>query len=298
MWKQLFLTLSLSGALVGCRNDTTPILHDMAHTGGDDASMGPEDMAMQATGDMPSGMMATIHDIDTGVVPSMTTVTVTGAVLIGIGNYNGKSKTSMVCHYDAYIQDPNGVAPAGIKLFAAGKPCVQGDGGCFCPFPPKSGTLIDAITPPNADLGAVVTVTGVVSDFAPTIPDAGLGPVQHEIDVTNQSKASITVTGMNGQVTPYVVTDGTPFAVNGTGYVDYESMLVTVKPASPSQIGTLDQFKNFTYAGAAFSGDYNYVYNNMKTFPPANGTFSSITGIAEPAFGGGIAPRTMADFVQ
>jgi len=300
MRKKLALLGLGAAALFGCRNDTTSPIKDLAGVV-QDLSMTPSDGPVGCTDncDGPVMMGATIHDIDVGNIQGNTMVTITGVVLTGIANGQGHSKSSMKCEYDAYVQDPNGTAPDGIRLFATGGTCTPVDGGsCKCPYPPKSGTILDQLSPPNNDLGSILTITGTASTYNPMIPDAGLGPTQHEIDLNKGG--AIMVTGTGGTVAPYVDANGSDFAVNGPGYVMYESMLVTIMPASPAQTSALDKFRGFTYAGAYFSGDYNFVYaaGNMGMYPPAGATFKSITGIAEPSFGGGVAPRVMGDFQQ
>jgi hypothetical protein len=45
---------------------------------------------------------------------------------------------------------------------------------------------------------------------------------------------------------------------------------------------------------------YRFVYSaglDGGSFPANNSTWSSITGIATPAYGGGLAPRLQSDFV-
>jgi hypothetical protein len=230
----------------------------------------------------------TVNRIDTGAIPAMTQVTLAGLVLTGIANGQGHSPVDMKCLYDAYVQDPAGAPPSGIRLLARGGACTPMGAICKCPLPPQSATVLDQLTPPNNDLGTLVTVSGTVEVLTVN------GATQHNIDVN-----MITVTGSGGAITPFLAADANTimtFAAGGSGYAQYESMLVTIKPTAPSQISALDASKGFTFAGAAFSGDYNYVYRNQGAFPPAQGTFTSITGVAQPGYG--IAPRTMADFVQ
>lgn len=276
--------LSMPGCTTNCGSND-----DLSMPGGDTGDMampqgGPEDLTM------PQMMGTTIHDIALGNVADKTPVTVSGAVVIGVANGEGHAKTStMKCKYTAYVQDPNFADHAGVELFVSGAPCTPVDGGaCKCPYPPNSGTVLDQV----ANLGDIYTVNGTVSVFSPTT-DAGLQPPQYEIVVT-----SLTKTGSGGTVTPVVVSssaDIAQFAHNGTGYDKYQSMLIQVKPAAPAMASALDQFKGFTYAGAAFSGDYNFTYSMMNMYPGTK-AWSSIQGIAEPNFGGGIAPRVSSDF--
>jgi hypothetical protein len=175
-----------------------------------------------------------------------------------------------------------------MKLFVTG---VQCDGGtsCSCPYPPNSGTEIDKVLA----LGDVFTVAGRTSSYRPAV-DGGTLPPQHEIMLT-----SLTKTG-TGSVTPLTVTDGTPFALNGAGYQGYEGMLIRYQPASAASVGTVDSYGAFTYAGAHFVGTYRFVYSSGLdggTFPASSSFWQSITGIANPAYGGGLAPRVQADFV-
>ena len=49
------------------------------------------------------------------------------------------------------------------------------------------------------------------------------------------------------------------------GYVGYEGMLVTIKPAAKFAVTALDTYGGFTGAGAHFDGSYRYVYSTTKT---------------------------------
>src|SRR5262249_35112976 len=158
----------------------------------------------------------------------------TGVVVVGIANNAGVSKSSMKCEYNAFVQDPNGQAPAGIELFATGGLCTTPDGGTkcnFCPFPPNSGTLLDVIGNPT-NLGAVIDVSGYTDNFTP-MTDGGLSPTQHELilNPTKYPAGMIVPSGMNNPITPTVITDGTMFAPMGAGFVMYEDMAVQIKPA-------------------------------------------------------------------
>jgi hypothetical protein len=146
-------------------------------------------------------------------------------------------------------------------------------GLCRCPQPPATNTLFDVTT----TLGDVLTVTGTVDIFG--------APAQHSVHVATLDKI-----GTGGVIVPIDVTDPTPFAKNGAGYVSDESMLVAIHPAAPFAISALDSRGNFTGAGAQFSGIYRFYY------AAPSGTFSSIIGVAQIAFGG-VAPRVQADFV-
>ncbi len=258
---------------------------DMASKPGDDLLMvGDEDMAGPA-------QTTTLHDINVGNVGNKSPVTVSGLVVTGVATNAGHSKSGKkYCHYVAFVQDPNGMAPSGMKLYASGNPCTPLDGGsCHCPYPPMSNTPLDAI----ATLGDVFTVSGTVSLYAPTT-DAGLAPQTHELDVT---KGTLTMTGSGGTVTPYVPGTASDFAVNGSGYQNYESMLVTIQ--GPAAAGAHDNYGGFDFAGAHFSGsDYDFIWGMKGAFPAANMTLKSITGVADADYGGGIAPRTKADFAM
>jgi hypothetical protein len=286
--------------VAGCRAATTPPPNETK-----DLAMTPSDGSMQMMPDLSNlggdgSMMGgvTINQIDTGLVPSKTPVTVNGLVLTGFANGEGHSKSSMKCEYDAYLQDPNGPAPSGIKLFLTGAVCTPSDGGCKCPYPPMSNTLLDMLGEGNMglELGAVVNITGTVDIYVPNPTDAGIQPPQHEIDVTAIQVVSATGT----PITPVVISDPqgiASFALNGPGFAMYEDMLVTIKPAAPVAAGPLNNFNEYTYAGAYFSGDYNFAYS-MKGMYPGNTPWSSITGIAEMGFGGQIAARVTSDFVM
>jgi hypothetical protein len=301
------LSLSLSAgiaiALGACRdngnNNNNPIPDmakapqpqgDMTALPGDDLSVTPMDMAAPPGSDLSGMMMQTVttKGINLGNVADKTMVSVSGLVVTGVANGNGHAKSGkMKCRYYAFLQDPNDTGPTGIKLYASGNPCTPGDGGtCRCPYPPMSNTPLDAITA----LGQIVTVTGTVSVYAPTT-DAGLLPATHEIDVN-----TVTVTGMGGMITPQMAANATDFAVNGAGYQNFESTLVTIK--GPGMAGTHDNFGGFDFAGAHFAGDYDFIWGMKGAYPAANMALKSITGIADANYGGGIAPRQTSDFQQ
>src|SRR5204863_6957555 len=137
-----------------------------------------------------------------------------------------------------FVQDPAGAAPSGLRLFVIADLCTPTDMGlCRCNQPPATGTLFDVTT----TLGDLLTVTGTVDIFG--------APAQHSVRVSTLSKI-----GAGGTITPIDVTDATPFAKSGAGYVSDESMLVTIHPAGPFTISVLDNRGNFTGAGAQFSG--------------------------------------------
>jgi hypothetical protein len=248
-----------------------------------------QDGSTQQDGALDGGSGATVHDINTGVIGDGVTVSVPGLVVVGITKFDGTTSSNR-CKYSAWVQDPTGTAPCGIKLYMTGATCTVQDGGsCPCQYPPSSGTELDKVT----TLGDVFTVAGTTSAYRPAV-DGGTLPAQHEIMVT-----TLTKTG-TGSVTPVTVTDGTPFALNGTGYQDYEGMLIKYQPAAAASVGTVDSYGAFTYSGAHFVGTYRYVYSagfDGGVFPGSNSSWSSITGIANPAYGGGLAPRLQSDFV-
>jgi hypothetical protein len=234
----------------------------------------------------------TLTDINNGTVANGATVTVTGLVVTGlVMTSKTSSTTNPKCKYSAFLQDPNGTTLSGIKLFLSVANCGTTDGGtCYCPYTPNSGTEFDKIQ----NLGDIFTVVGTVSNYTPS-SDGGTSPVQHEITPT-----TLTLTGTGGTITPYVATSPADFALSGTGYVTYESMVVTINAGSATTVGTVDQYGAFTFDGAHFVGDYRYVYDAMLdggVYPASNATFTSITGVADPAYNGGIGPRLPSDFV-
>lgn len=290
-------------SLAACRNDpVNPTVYDLSHPTGDmaappgsDLAGGPDDFSVPPGSDLsvPIASGATLHDINTGAIGDKTAVTVKGLVLTGVANGNGHSKTGKLkCRYYAFLQDPAGMTFAGIRLYASGDPCTPADGGkCTCPYPPKSNTPLDALADGNAKLGDTFDVTGTVSVYAANSSDAGLAPPTHEIDVT-----ALTKTGSGGVIMPYVPAKPTDFANTGAGYQTYESMVVTIKPAMPATAGAHDNFGGFDFAGAHFAGDYDFIWGMKGAYPAANMSLKSITGVADPSYGGGISPRTMADF--
>ncbi|MSP63006.1 MAG: hypothetical protein EXR72_22255 [Myxococcales bacterium] len=293
-----YLTLGTAAliTLTACRNESgnNPIRDAAANL---DLTGIIQDMTGQLPTDMAGGakdagvaMNVTIHDIDIGMVSEKTKVTVTGAVIVGITTSGGPTKSSMKCQYSAWVQDPKGAAPAGLKLYLTGKVCKPVDGGsCRCDFPPMSDTPLDAVD----TLGDEFTITGSVSLYAPTT-DAGLGAIQHEIFVDSMTK-----TGSGKKITP-LTPDPKLFAKDGAGFVNYEGMLVTIKPAQKATVSAPNMYGEFTFGGAQFRGSYRFVYGHVGdggTFPSPGASFSTITGIADPAFNGGVAPRVTEDFV-
>ncbi|HEX2573997.1 MAG TPA: hypothetical protein VH877_30895 [Polyangia bacterium] len=259
-----------------------------------DLTAPPGDMAKPPS-DLTGAIQTTINAIDTGAVPSegpsaTTVYYVQDVILTGLGRVRGVSGTR--CDYEAFVQDPAGPAPSGINLYQAKTGVVQDGGTTFCPFPPNSGTFFD-----NLQLGDKVTIVGVLSGSSFALPDGGgQGPVQHQIRVTNLTKTG------TGTVTPVVITDGSIFVKYASGYVTYEDMLVTIQPATAGTLTNLDVARvgEFDFGGGHFEGRYRFFYGSSGdagTFPVNNSTFTSITGIAQPSFGGGISPRIRTDFV-
>jgi hypothetical protein len=223
-------------------------------------------------------VLTTAHAIDVGQFDSGAPVQVAGLVLTGVPRVEGVTNTNR-CIYGAFAQDPSGTAPCALRLFTFGDVCAVNDMGlCRCPQPPATNTLFDV----TSTLGDVITVTGTVDLFTPV----GL-PTQHSVRVFTLDKI-----GTGGVITPLDITDPTPFAKNGSGYVSDENMLVNIHPAAPFVISTPDSRGNFTGAGAQFSGIYRFYY----TVPAGGSTFSAIAGVAQISFGG-VAPRVAADLV-
>ena len=259
-----------------------------------DQTASPRDQSTFSS-DLTGARSATIREIDTGVFPSegpsaTTVYYVQDVIVTGVGRVRGSSGTR--CDYEAYVQDPVGPGPSGINLYQAKTGTVQDGGTTFCPFPPNSGTFFD-----NLQLGDKVTIVGVLSGGSFALPDGGgQGQVQHQIRVTNLTKTG------TGTVTPVVIPDGSIFVKYAQGYVDYEDMLVTIQPAQPGTLTNLDVARvgEFDFGGGHWEGRYRFFYGSSGdagTFPVNNSTFTRITGIAQPAFGGGISPRLKSDFV-
>lgn len=289
-----FLALATSLA-AGCRDSggTFVVLKDMTGSAPVDLA---GDLAGQVIPDLtatPGDLSApadTIHDLIANATNGQK-LRVVDVVVTGVPRYSSTSSRGF-CQYEAYVQDKAGQAPNGVRLYMKGGMATVTDGGATrCPFPPTSGTLLDNF----ADLGDVLTITGSWGIFSP-VTDGGLLPGQHEIDVTS---GTIVKTGSGATVTPVVITDTTPFVKFADGFVKYENTLVTIKPGAPGVVSAYDNFGNYLFGGAQFRGDYRFVYNKADggTFPANGLTFSTITGIALLPFGGGVAARTMADFV-
>ena len=257
---------------------------------GDMAGQPPPPDLSASAGDMAVVAVSTIHDLIANA-SNRQKVKVVEVVVTGVPRYNSTSGGGF-CQYEAYVQDAAGMAPNGVRLYARGGMAVVRDGGSnFCPFPPMSGTALDTF----ADLGDVLTITGSWGIFAPAT-DGGLLPAQHELDI---SSGTVTKVRAGGTVTPVVITNTAPFVKNGMGFVSYENTLVTIKPAMPSVVSGYDNFGNYVFGGAQFRGDFRFVYNKVDggTLPSNGQTWSQITGLALLPFGGGVAARTMNDFL-
>jgi len=238
-----------------------------------------EAVDLREPGDL-SPVITTAHSIDTGSVADGQRVEVAGLVVTGVVRVENVTN-NLRCVFGAYAQDPSGSAPDGVHLSVVGDVCTPGDAGsCRCRQPPSTNTVLDTITA----LGDVITVVGEVDIFTPVG-----SPVQHTLLATRVDKV-----GSGGTVTPLVFSNGSSFAKNGSGYSDDENMLVTIQPASAFTLSTVDNFGNFTGAGAQFTGYYRFYYPGI---PDDNSMWTSITGIAQPSFGGAIAPRQSGDFV-
>ena len=255
---------------------------DQSVTASDDLAVLTITDALTSPPDSSAGYLTTtIHAIDIGLVATGSSVRIPNAVVVGVANSVGHDKLTMRCNYDAWVEDASG-APSGIMLFAVGAVCTQdaSDAGtsiCQCHLPPNSGTPLDQLMTP-----------GDVFDLLGTTHTSGGA---HEIDTP-----TLTLTASGMPVTPVTISDAptiASLALNGTGYVSYEGMLVTIKAASAMPTTAFDNFGDFQFGGAQFSGDYNFAYSKTIT---QGAKWSSITGVVEPAFGGGIAPRQASDF--
>lgn len=270
-----------TGGIIPLRDLAGVLPGDMAGVPPSDMAVTPQDLVMKVDN---------IHDLIANAANNEP-VRVVGVIVTGVPRYNSTSSRGF-CQYEAYVQDKGGVAPNGVRLYAKGGMATVTDGGSTrCPFPPASGTPLDTF----AEVGDVLTITGKWGIFAP-ITDGGLLPAQHEIDV---SGGTIEKTGSGGTVDPVIITDTAPFVKYADGFVKYENTLVTIKPPAPGTVSAYDNFGNYLFGGAQFRGDYRFVYNRVDggTFPANGLMFSQITGIAVLPFGGGVAARTMADFV-
>ena len=231
---------------------------------------------------------AAIHDIDVGKVSAGRAVTVTGLVVTGLAFNNGfDANPPMQCRYRAFAQDPVGKAPCGIQLAALGPSCtMNASSGCDCPTAADSKTILSDLA-----IGDVVDLLGHVHLVAVDVDGGAVA--EHELEVT-----MVTKTG-TGEAMPTPISDPTLFAKDGVGYRDYESMLVALQPAAGITVTAPSaKFASFSGGGAFFAGTYADAFENGGQFPPAKSKWTSITGVANPRAGGGIAPRSERDFVQ
>jgi hypothetical protein len=233
-----------------------------------------------------SSIASTVHDIDVGNVTPPQSVALTGLVITGVALDDGVDPASQNCRYRAFAQDPAGVAPSGIVLYAYGPKCAGA--ACACPSLPSSTSLLD----PVATLGDVYDAEGTVSTFS----NGGEGgtPTTHSVYLTNLSK-----TGSNAPITPIPVSAPEQYGKGGEGFVTNESMLVKLSAGGAFPVAKPDPVGSFEAAGGAWvSGDYRSAWWDDGGFPTASTTLDSITGVASPIAGGGITPRTRADFVE
>src|SRR5262249_10500600 len=156
------------------------------------------------------------HDIDIGVVPQETMVHVKGAVLVAPIRSDGVDAEGIACMVEAYVQDPGAPAPGGIRVFADGPPCASA--ACECPPVGAMVTTLDAMT----TIGDVFDLVGESELF---VLDGG-ALLEHGIFVDRATK-----TASGAPPAPIVITDPTPFALNGAGFQAQEGMLVTIRPA-------------------------------------------------------------------
>jgi hypothetical protein len=274
---------------VACRDndalfgDLSGQARDMASAGKDLASSDLAGSSIDmAGGEMPTSA-STIHDLYAAATPDKSKVTVAKVVVTGTVYYQGKNAAKTKCEYAAFVQDatPQPGAPTAIKLFASG---VAPDDMGNCPLAPaaKGQTPLDDL----GKLGDVFTLSGTWSVYTPM----GSKLTQHSI-----TTSTVTKTGADAIIEPLIVTDGSAFAKEGMGYGANEWMLVTLQPLDPIVVGPQDVNHGFDGAGAHFAGTFWYAWNQAIGLKEGD-AFLAITGIVNPAFGGGIAPRLGDDF--
>ncbi len=231
--------------------------------------------------------VGTIHDIDVGLLPEGSPVTLVGVVITGVALAAGVESTgSQKCKYRAFAQDPAGAAPSGIMLYTFGIVCPGGN--CTCPDIPKSGTPLDGVL----TLGDIYSVNGSTSILTAR-DDAGAALLtEHAVTVKGLTK-----TGSHGIIKPEIFQDPFEFAKLSPSYQGYESMLVTIQPPAPFGVGSPNLTGAFSGAGAFYSGIYKDGFEMGGAFPASNQKFVSITGIAIPISNGAVAPRLPTDFV-
>ena len=233
-----------------------------------------------AATDAPPPVEATIHAIDTGLIPNGTIVHVQSAILVAPIRNAGVDSVQE-CTFDAFLEDPSASAPAGIRVFVDVLPCVGEL--CSCPAVGSLPTLIDSMTTP----GDTFEITGAAETYT---YDAG--PLEHGIFVT-----LLTKTGTGATIAPVVVSDpitmGT-FEPGGSGYSENEGMLVTIAPPTGLAVNNVS-YGTFLAGNVLFGGEYLEVEDG-GLFPPDGSTWSKITGVVWTAHGGAVVPRSASDF--
>jgi hypothetical protein len=279
---------------------------------GDGGGSGTPDFAMKTDGGGPGQdlsvnkmyAMATPHDVDTNMIGGNfgvgTAVQMSGLIVLA-PPYGFASNSKMDCKYEVYAQDPScSTPPCAIILETQAIPNPNGTGQ-FCPYASDTTTPLKMIWE-----GDKVNVSGVVDTFPSTGMANDMSPsgtiVQHSITIDTLDQVST----KNTLPAATVVTDATPslfVPYSGTGWAMYESMLITLKPASGKFTTTLDMYGGWTCApgGAHFADDYTGFFRPdgaaANMYPPNGSMFSSITGIVGTTFGGGILPTSPDDFV-
>jgi hypothetical protein len=288
MFRKLSLTaLGLGATLVlGCSSDNNGPAVDLSLTG--DLSGSNTD---QGTG--LNYMVATPHDVDTGVVPVNTAVKMTGLVVINPPS-SFASSHMMKCTFEAIAQDPNcNTAPCGLAVHIITNfvPRSTTD-TTHCVYADKSTTFFA-----NTKVGDTIDITGTVDSFQMQ----GQTIVSHSITTD-----SVTASATMGKVTPIAVTIAASGDMQfqngtGTGWQQYEGTSIKVSPASGFFTVTSETKYNFTTdPGGVYWGSANYfIYDSkdMGVSVAQGSTWKSITGSVDVSFGGQINPVFKDDFV-
>ncbi len=293
----IFVGVVGAAAAIGCGGSSPNPVYDFSMKGGDGGPPSP-DLSM-----MKMYAAATPSEIDTNTIGgnfgSGTAVKLTGLIVTSpISGFAAMSK--MDCVFEVFAQDPTCTTPPCGILLESNKITNPGGTGAFCDYSGAAMTTLKGIK-----TGDKVDVAGVVDTFSSTGMANDMTPsgtvVQHSVDVD-----SFTVDASDQPLpAPTVVVDTTPslfVAYSGSGWAMYEAMIVQLKPASGKFTTTLDSFGGWTCApgGAHYADTFTSFFrpdgSAANMYPPNGSMFSSISGIVDLTFGGGILPTDPSDF--
>jgi hypothetical protein len=270
---------------------------------GDDDTQTPVDLSRAIVGDggdnTPSDLSMTIphmttnpHDIDTGVVPKGTLVSLPGLVILTPADSFASSKGAK-CTYQVLAQDPTCTTPPCglyVNIITAFTPRTPGD-TTHCPYADTAGSSFFA----GAKVGDNIDITGTSDAFTTTG-----GPTEHSV-VTDSIVKSANTAKVTAVAVTIAASNDTQFvycpkdvcaANSGAGWSQYEGTYVKLTPASgpftiasnPQITGTqIPYYFMATPGNVSFSASNAFIYDsNDGGVTVTNGkTFTSIAGAVD-----------------